>query len=194
MTSSMPPRRPEETAAAFGALLVQGACCGHTRSVHAPDGCRVCQLQPRSTTPLCTGWREPGAQPEPPPAEDPVLQQCRDLARALVSRWRFNQGYSRKQADVYADQVVQVLTGETVQGTPVPDDGVVDAEVLETWAWLEQQHPDRLVPLAAVRAAYEAGHEQGAGYQDGESYGNETSDYYGWAAEHGYYPATGELS
>jgi len=75
-----------------------------------------------------------------------------------------------------------------------PTDDVVDAEVLEPWAWLEQQDPDRLVPLAAVRAAYLAGHDRGARYNDGWAEQAQQRDWAAWSQEHGYYPATGELS
>jgi hypothetical protein len=63
-------RSPSEIAAAAANLAASGACCGHTFAAHAPDGCRVCQLQHRgATTGLCPGWRpvDPWTDPADPP-------------------------------------------------------------------------------------------------------------------------------
>lgn len=69
MTVPFPPRSPAAIAAAAAQQSAIGACCGHTFAAHAPDGCRVCQLQGR--TPVnggrpCTGWRPVDPWTDPP--------------------------------------------------------------------------------------------------------------------------------
>jgi len=213
MTSAMPPRRPEEeTAAAYRRLSAQGACCGHTRSVHAPDGCRVCQLQPRSTTPLCPGWQAPdeqdaryaqyarGGTPDPGQTQEQV--GCPDSARChyecRTNCWRVLNVSPMAgvfQGDRWPAGITAAHSVARAHGHTPPDDGVVDAEVLEPWAWLEQEDPDRLVPLAAVRAAFMAGHDAGTSWTvPAEGEAQAEPDWLAWGQEHGYYPATGELS
>lgn len=50
---SLPPRSPGEVARATATVNAVGSCCGHAFGVHAPDGCRLCQLQGGG----CSGWR-----------------------------------------------------------------------------------------------------------------------------------------
>jgi hypothetical protein len=63
------PRSPAEVAAAAARLSASGACCGHTFAAHAPDGCRVCQLQHRGPETACAGWQpvDPWNDPADPP-------------------------------------------------------------------------------------------------------------------------------
>jgi hypothetical protein len=65
----LPPRSPDDLAAAAAALAADGACCGHTYAAHANDGCRVCQLQGRrpGAGRLCEGWRPADPWASPPP-------------------------------------------------------------------------------------------------------------------------------
>lgn len=70
---SLPPIRPaHEVAAAAAAVTAIGACCGHAYGTHAPDGCRICQLQGRTAGEgrLCTGWlaADPWSDPGSPNA------------------------------------------------------------------------------------------------------------------------------
>lgn len=75
MSHPFPDRPPGQVAGAFAALAAVGACCGHSYAGHAPDGCRLCQIQHRTPgTGLCPGWRaaDPRNDPGPPTTEDPV--------------------------------------------------------------------------------------------------------------------------
>lgn len=89
MTVPFPPRSPAEIAAASAAATEACADCGHSRAGHAPDGCRICQLQGRTPGEgrLCAGWRsaDPWAEPRASEVIDAeVLAPVHDAVRVAL--------------------------------------------------------------------------------------------------------------
>lgn len=140
MPLPLPPRSPAEIAAASAAIAEACADCGHARAGHAPDGCRVCQLQGRPTGVLpgqgrlCAGFRpvDPWAEPRASEViEAEVLAPVHDAIRvALEGAGSAPRFVAPPYADAAVAAVVTALeqhTSDVADYLRLDTDGLTDA-------------------------------------------------------------------